>query len=346
MATKKKVVKRTTEEFEEPDEALPFGDPVPIDSDDDSIKHVVQRLGGDDVQVEIHKIVPHGFSYCWTAPGDFSYEQLRDNYGGGRFRCRVYKNGELRQTVVISIENPISAVPVVGHQATEGAQVRMFEQQLGFMKELVLKQDKTPVLEMVQAIMALRGESQAPAMNPADLMNMFLKGLEFARENIGASVKEPEDWKTKAFEILGQIAPAFMGPGPQRQALPETTEGGNPGMDKNGLMLRAALAYLKKKALAGSDPELYIALVADNSDEPQYQVLLRWILSASWADVVAVDSELGGPPFESFFKTIYDGLRQGFEATHPVVSHTSGGGGNGADVGGHAEVGKKRGKPS
>ena len=111
--------------------------------------------------------------------------------------------------------------------------------------------------------------------------------------------------------------------------------------------LRMAIAFLKKKCLAGSHPQLYIEVVADNyEDDPTYQELIRRVASQDFSEFAAIDPEIGKPPFQPWFKFIFDGLRSRFKPENPVEPSSAGEGGNTSDSPGNGASRQKRIKKS
>lgn len=103
-------------------------------------------------------------------------------------------------------------------------------------------------------------------------------------------------------------------------------------MPDENAMLKQGLNYMKRKALAGSDPGLYIDIVIDNRDEPLYGQLIRRILESDFSAFAAIDPDIARPEYEPFFRAIYDGVRSVFIQPHPVESAAGGENGNGGNI--------------
>lgn len=119
--------------------------------------------------------------------------------------------------------------------------------------------------------------------------------------------------------------------------MPVPVEHGNTPELPPDAIIKVGIQYLKKKAIAGVDPELIIEWVANNAEE--YEALLRVVLNSEFADFVKFDPEIGTEPFVSWFKPLFDGLRSAFKQPDPMDDDT---GGNVGDNGNPGNNGKPR----
>jgi hypothetical protein len=110
--------------------------------------------------------------------------------------------------------------------------------------------------------------------------------------------------------------------------------------------LKQAFAFLKRKCLAGSDPGLYIDIIVDNRDEPTYQKLIHAVLTREFSEFAALDPEIERPPFNEFFRFIYDGLRSVIKGENQMANDTGGKSGDAGNTDANGKSRKEGGKKS
>jgi hypothetical protein len=89
------------------------------------------------------------------------------------------------------------------------------------------------------------------------------------------------------------------------------TESQDAGRERMMQWIKAGLTYLKSKAQMGKDPLIYVDLIMDNQEEPQWQALL-YVLNqgASFENLLTFDPEIAeNPALAAWFKVVYDGLK-------------------------------------
>jgi hypothetical protein len=102
--------------------------------------------------------------------------------------------------------------------------------------------------------------------------------------------------------------------------------------------------FLKRKCLADSDPGLYIDWIIDNREIPPYDQLIHSILGQPFSAFVQIDPEIGKPPYEAFFTTLYNGIRSEFGGSDPKSVDTSGPRGDKPNPKGNGAVSAKHAK--
>ena len=90
--------------------------------------------------------------------------------------------------------------------------------------------------------------------------------------------------------------------------------------------IKQGLTFLKRPALLGSDPALYVALVCDNP--AQYEDFIRLVSLHDFEYFVALDADLAKQPFLGWFTAFYNGIRQAFSGADSVDADTTGGAGD------------------
>lgn len=80
--------------------------------------------------------------------------------------------------------------------------------------------------------------------------------------------------------------------------------------EQNKLMLVSAIQWLKKKALAGKDPELQVDFIIDNFDDPTSRALAATMLNQPFDEIGKLDPEIMQEPLRSWFQRVYDLLRE------------------------------------
>ena len=223
------------------------------------------------------------------------------DYGGGDFRVRVYDaQTKLRKNVPIRIEEPRNGIkkpemlpPPPNNGPDILAAIGQMTQAMlaGFQtlaRELAPKQESRQDLLKEMAMMRdiLAPAQAAPQINP---MEVFLKGVDFARSIIPAN-KDGETTGNDVFlELVRQFGPALgqaaarmtdgasvprleTAPAPARQittepAAPATGPAPNvptPEQEEMNIRMMTAVKFLNDQAAADNPVETYAEMVADN----------------------------------------------------------------------------------
>jgi hypothetical protein len=205
-------------------------------------------------------------------------------------------------------------------------------------------QEKTSsALEIVSAVAAL-----VPKMDPLDLIRKlqeltpkaevefqsFLKGVDFARENLPARNGEKQgfwsDVLAKALDRLPAAIPAIMGgvaamkSGASPAAVAgESARGALAGSSPASSaeeqakaaeqLLPGILADLKQRARARKDPELLADFITEEcADNSHYQALAGILLSKPLEYFGQADPEIMQPLYKPWFEALYARLKENF----------------------------------
>jgi hypothetical protein len=331
---------------------------VDEDLQDSEFQNLVAKIaGGSPVSFKVYRITSKGSDYCFASEdaGEFDEELIREYYPqGGKFMIRIYREGKYVQSVSTRIA-PQPQTSVANGSNNGEIQVQMLREQLQWQQNITttLLQNRpvaptTPtqppptMAEMVQTIVALQGLNNGHTDNNSQAMEMILKGIEIARE-----VESGGDWKSQLISTFKDVAPAVIA------SLPAASSNGEPVTNTNTnppprpvpvapsveQETTQVIKYLKAKCIQGIPPDFFVDAVLINSDEPKYQYLLQQIATQTFEQFVTIDPEIGNEAYGTFFRSIYDGLRQELNRENIVVGNSSGTSGDKADVTSDEDVG-------
>jgi hypothetical protein len=319
----------------DPLDTLPFFD----DGGDDGLDRVIAKLGDGDYQLKIYRLESYGWSFSFEQTGtDLNEEAIREEYGPGRYKIRVFKDEELVHVQNLNISKKLSVAELPNAGAANQnmlMMMEMFRQQNANLVEIIKAQgsrssDGPTMNEIADTMLKLKqlNGGDGGTMGPEKVMELIQKGMEFARE-VG-----PQKEESFGSQLLGAVKEALpmllAGPGKMQHQL----AAGSPPQSEEEMkqareaMLRQGIEYLKTKSLGGSDPDLYVGMILDNMGNPLYRSVLDWVMGTEWDQIVVFDPELGKAPHEQFFRAIYDGLRQELGGQNQVVSDSGGPRGN------------------
>jgi hypothetical protein len=330
--------KKTTTIVEE----IPPGEQTPLEDGDTSefdldlhraedAETVDQILRDNGISNVIYRFYDNDGGYCYSSP-ELDYDRARrETKGGKHCKLGVFVGNKLIRMVPFPLA-PIDPVPI------PAVPPQAFSSDMTFLKDLLLKLVEArpvgtagPSLAELTGALAnldtLRGKQEST-------MDLFMKGMEFAQSAGGQT-----DWKTDALRTVRDIAPQVLGAINGYRGAPSLNNEQQPLVNEMppDAVIKAGIQYLKKKAIAGVDPELIIEWVSNNGEE--YEALLRVVLNSEFADFVKFDPEIGTEPFVSWFKPLFDGLRSAFSTPNPVDDHS---GGNMGDSGNVRDNGQPR----
>lgn len=287
-------------------------------------------------------------------------DALQDQYPeGGRFIIRAYEENALRG----STEIRIAGKP--GHQSPPNDSERKIEVSnaepgkndslaerllfkiMGMGPSAMAANVPTPVNELAEAIKTLHSlnGSGGGGVNAAkEFIEAFKLGMEMGRTNGGTEL----DWKTEAFRMLKDVIPSVAAaipaitgkpaatPAPTREKMIETLA--IPGAEADKIMYDG-IQKLKGMCMSHAPVDLIIDWVIANAANAEYQNFIRSAFTREFESFVAIDSEIGKPPFDVWFKSLYDGLRSAFNEANEVDDDRNGGNGDPRDVTNHANAG-------
>jgi hypothetical protein len=351
MATRKRT--RVTEYVDGEDERPEI---LPGDPAEETYAAFMAKWGREGAKVRVYRVTPQGKQYCFLGtPEEIDPESLRlfhakQSYAHetGSYLIEVEVNGEVRSPFPILIAPQTNAPGVPEASSAGGAMgevLKMMAAQNARLEQLLLSRNQEPLGSMADTLIKLdqlRGNQQKEL--PADVI---MRAIELGR-SVGGGGGEG-DTTLKVLELLKESLPAVL-PVVKGIVGSLTQRNGGGGEEvpviNDEFLLKQGLTYLKKKALAGSDPGLYVDLIVDNREEPLYEKLIRRILETDFSAFAAVDAEISRPEYEPFFRTLYDGIRSVFIEPNTVEVDSSGEGGNASNSPGDEKPGKPRNKKS
>ena len=321
--------------------------------DEETIRSVMSPFVGErDVEVKIYKLKNSGErSYCFTTGKNFTEEEIiaHPRGGYGNFQANVIIGGSLRRSFPVPIEPPQATA---GGMAANGQSdvIRLLMDELRELREEVRnRRDGEPMSAIMQGVSQLiAATTQAQLQRPPveTSLDQMIKFAELVNNTRGGGA---DDWWKPALAgaikeglpLLGALASKANAPQPQPQPVaqenvmtPEQSE----VIFKQ--QLRPVFAFLKKKCLAGSDPELYIRTVFDNEDDPTYQYLIHRIATEDFSFFASIDPEISKPPFRAFFESIFNGIRSETNESNPMDDDSGGESGNATDFASDAKSSK------
>jgi len=331
-------------------------------------------------KVRVHRLTPEGKrQYCFMGPPeDFESEETirlfhaKQPYAReeGTYYLSVEVNGEPRNSFPVHIAPQISTLgsdqlQINGNGGMADLLREMREQNRMMMERLMQSQQhQTPMIEMVQGLAQLdqlRGDKQLP-------LDSLIKAVEIGtRLNGGGASGGGDDWMGMIRDLVKEAAPTLvpalgaivgrmMNP-PKPQAPPTDAPAPpqqeridasmSPEEQQEQIMsqhLKGAMDWLKKKALSGSHPGLYVEMIIDNQEDELYGRLIHKITNEDFSSFASIDPEIEKPQYSRFFRAIYDGIRSAFIPKNTVAGDFTGKRGNTPDASGNGTNGKKRGQ--
>lgn len=330
----RKIIRKITE-IRPTDDEEESGPSMLSDPAEDTYQSYVSQNGQDGVVVKVYRQTEKGKLYCFMgAPNEINDESVRLYHARqvwgreeGMYYLKVLVHGEFRSEFPLPIA-PQVATPGASPGGDGGADqtiVRMLMEQNARLEALLLRggnqQEREPLSATVEALSKLdqmRGQKELP-------IDSLMKAIELGKSIAGGNPVEGSEWVGLLREAMPAIN-GLIGSVMQRNNggnQPQQIAGGQQvGVTNEAMLqaqLKAAIAFLKKKCLAGSHPQLYIEVVADNyEDDATYQELVRRVSTQDFPEFAAIDADIAKPPFEPFFRFIFDGLRSRFKPENPV----------------------------
>lgn len=308
--------------------------------DADTLKSVLSQFGETNLVLKILRKSPTGPEFCYQT--DSLDEQfIQQNFGGGDYTVRIFINGIFKHAINIKIanrlinpNNPVVSSPTDRHsEFLEKALLALLGRETP-----VPTQQATPVGELAQAMTQLHQLNGGGSDRSEKMIETLIKGFELGKDLSAAGTG---DWKSELIGAVKHVLPEIMGAySGMKQGIPPGTNP-VPAVNDPNVMLRSGIAYLKKKAISGVDPMLFVDFVAANADEEQYQGLIHAVLTKDYSDFAAIDPEIGTAPFIEWFKPLYDGIRSAFSPVDSMANDSAGKSGDTANPGNNGTVGKK-----
>jgi hypothetical protein len=329
------------------EEEVPQHDPIIVEDDPDTetldyaLRQFDDRNG---LELKYYLAQPGGSAFIGAYPDIIPEAQLQEWYpSGGKFEIRIYIHGEFRDRKFMMIA-PRPGGSVGNGNGSHDPYLREILTELRTMRQA----PQTSVGELAQALKALH-EIRPPESNNTAFLEAIKLGIQLSGGKV--PIEEDDSFGGIVKGVLKEAGPSIVqgllasrqvpnGPPNQLAAAPPapTPEA------QMGLVLKAGIQFLKKKAMAGADPELYIAFALDNCEDERFAPIIHAILTQDFSAFATLDAEISQPPYEQFFRTLYDGIRSEFSKANPVATAPSGSGGNVRNITNDAKPSKARSK--
>lgn len=261
-----------------------------------------------------------------SEPRQITEERIREHYpDGGKFHLKLFNNSHYitMRTVVLtpSITAQAAVNPAI-NPAGNNSDINLLREQINRQHEMLLsmiqqasKAAPTAGPGIVEIITAVR-EMSALAPKPPDLttifpgmLDMMKSFMDLAKDSVPGA---ESDWKSGLLKVAGNALeklPLLLGAmkmGKQPNG-PESAAAGPADADA---MAKAAIDYLKPKALARKNVLVLVDFLADNFDNPEYHQLALVLLNRPFADFEKLDPEIGQEPCKTWFLTLYTELKK------------------------------------
>lgn len=310
-----------------------FNMPSQDDETEADLSDVLAELGGmDDAKINIYRAggakgMRGGEFVDSIHPVEFSLQWLRDNYGGGEYRVHVRGSGRILANRVVKIAEPLKRdLPAIAPQINplSGIEKLVETMQTGFMQlgQLIVKSsevNRAPAVDpmtmqqqTMQMLLTMKQfvEPSQPQGGAADAMNMFLKGLEVAKELKGDfSEREPgsTDILMKAVEAFAPAIATMAAnqtPQPQPQQIRAQTMPYNPAPaipqisqpqtgDAMTSQLQQYSGMLVMLAKNNSDPYAYATLICDSASPEEIGAIIN--RPDIYTYLASINPDLGDP---------------------------------------------------
>jgi hypothetical protein len=342
----KKVV-TTREELDENDKPIDIQVEQPS-AEESELMDYISSLGTSANLIKIHKIVEGRKAWCGDAePGSVSEASILKKFGGGQYYLTAFMNGRFvvggsRRLDIF--EPPESLKAASNYQPSDGQsspQILLLQEQINRQQDMILRMiekngsQQPNMLEMMRAMAEMQGNNKQPDISAllTPVLDLFGKSMELAKDSVAGSDSKMEWYKiisdavTKLPAVLASLAPRMM----KGASMPDATELTPEQAAQE--MLKQGISWLKAKAIAGKDAELQVELILDNLDDPRFKNLALLLMNQPFESFGAVDPEIMKEPLRTWFKQVYDGLKEAIADENS--SAVAGAGGLDTDVAGN-----------
>lgn len=259
-------------------------------------------------------------------------DKLRDNYGSGLYRARIYRNGTLHRALDYAIEAPKfldqkptqqqSQTPDITNivNALLSAQERQFLKIQEILQNRVTPATSFDPMQMMSSMVAMMLQMKSfltPAQNGTGNIELLLKGVELAKDLVSGNSETnfldvirdviKSDAFTKAIE-----ATASPGAKPEtrieNKSIPVIPQQGEPMKKISDVVIKQYIEQLLQRAKRNSDPELYAAFILDNVAGTIYENQLIKFLSNEnlISELIKIDARVAS--YTSWFEELRDSL--------------------------------------
>lgn len=268
--------------------------------------------GSDDITIKVYRVLPGKTpAFCFSSKS-VDEEVIQQRCKAGSFQCKVIAGGQVIDVIDVEIDESVMQTPAQnGNDPVLALLMQQNAQLMNAFTQMIAnggqQQPQPSMLDLVNTMKGLKDLSGSGG----DAMKMFEKGIDLATK-IGGFGEKP--WTTELFETIKEVAaplvPALLqnangkAPNPNTQELPAMSP-----EQQNEMYLRQAIAGIKQQALANVPVGLVLEWIENHAQE--YANLIRIVVTSDFATIAKLDPDIAGSEsLSSYFKTLYDGLRQ------------------------------------
>lgn len=335
---------------------------------------MTKNRGVEGCRVRIRRQTPQGRQFCISEPPEAieSIEEYLAAYHAkqiwsteeGVYFVSVDVHGETRSAFCIRIA-PMLNTPSVAASGgmAASAEVRMLQEQIRRLEDMVRHTERPPMMDMVDGLAKL--DQLRGGQNGGLNLDSIIKCIDIGTKMNGGGAAADSGWEGMLRDVLKENAPGIIGllqmgvaklsagkpaepvqqqPAQPAQAEPARVEESMEPSEQEIMILRQGLAFLKKKALAHSDPGLYVDLIVDNREDPLYARLISKIVETDFPAFAAVDPDLAKPEYRDFFGFLHDRIRHVFKPADTMATTGGGKRGNKGNASGNGTSGKSGGQ--
>ncbi len=317
----------------------------PEEKEDERIQDIFKRIGGEGLRFTISRYLPSGRpQYVGDADIDnLSEANIQSAWGEGRYKITAWdSSNNYKGSKVIHIgppsnlnkkdEEPVKQSPHLAYMdPAVTVQLEMMREEQATNRALMMKMiesmtaGKSGTQEIAEVMGMLKTVMEQPKQPSAiDLVTQILPLIkEFASLVAGGKiVSEKRDWIDTTKEILHELPNVLKMMGAQKAAVAAPPQAGNGGAGSPAMLprdqlnipkehmflIQQGLGYLKKKALQGSDPDIYINWALDNLDT-EYSRAIVGLLNRPFDEIILIDPELNNIEYKNWFEDFFGGLK-------------------------------------
>lgn len=262
---------------------------------------------------KVYKLNAGSKSFCFQSTEPVDEVMIQAQYpSGGKFIVLEYNS--MNQPLNTShIEIEPKQLSVVANGNSDDIRTRMLMEELAFTRNMMLQMingvfsgksqvSATPLGEIAQVMQVMN--EMSPKTSPVDLI---IKGMELGSKATGGT-----DWKAELVSAAKDVIPAVvstMGAVRQTQQVQQTMIAQTPAA-----LIKQGIEWLKPKIISGMSPDLAVGWVIQNANDPLCQQLLTHAIQGDVNTFIQIDSEISNEPYQSWFTTAIQMLKDEFNA--------------------------------
>lgn len=190
---------------------------------DNQLNAMFSEFGGDDdmpeFKIRVYRPIKNSaeLSYCFScSPSDLPIlDRLRDEWNGGQFEVRIYKDGKIFKRRKLFVEAPPAQRQPERQQSDMQPVLAAMSSMADRMERLMEQRQPQPqqtdpfamITQMAQAMQTMQGLTPQPQQR--DPVDLLVTGMKLARESGGGS---GDDTGSNVFDLLKSTVNTFGGP--------------------------------------------------------------------------------------------------------------------------------------